>query len=405
MRGGFGPPSVPPRRVGKYNHGMPETIENARPAAARKPKTNAYPWYSPRFWHGMRLGDWLSLAARHRCRIHPIRWPMAFLVTPCTLFNTVMAGLQRARHGKRIRETPIEQPPIFIIGHWRSGTTHLHELMVLDERFGYPTTYQCMAPHHYLLTEWFFRAYANFLIPSKRPMDNMAAGWSHPQEDEFALMNLGAPSIYTRIAFPNEPPEYFNTLDIRELPAPLLARWTAALESFVRTLTFDQRKRIVLKSPPHTGRVAVLAKLFPGAKFIHIARSPYAIFPSTQKLWRSLDDVQGFQLPRHRDLDEFIFSALEAMYRGYEAQRAELAPGQLYEVRYEDLVRDPVGELRRIYETLGLGDFAPVEPRLEAYLQSQRSYVKNEHQLDPELKAEIRRRWAGYIERYGYADE
>jgi len=384
---------------------MSQTIEQATKSPPKKPKINAYPWYSPRFWHGMRLTDWLALVARHRARIHPLRWPMAALITPCAVFNSMMAGLQNARHGRQIRETRIEQPPVFIVGHWRSGTTHLHELMVLDERFGYPTTYECMTPHHYLLTEWFFSSYANFLIPNKRPMDNMAAGWNHPQEDEFALMNLGVASIYTRIAFPNETPEYMNTLDIRELPAAQLERWSAALKTFVQTLTYDKGKRIVLKSPPHTGRIEVLAKLFPGAKFIHIARNPYDIFPSTRRLWQSLDEVQGLQFPKNKQLDEFVFSAFETMYRGYEAQRSTLDPSQLYEVRYEDLVRDPVAEVQRIYSTLDLGDFEPVRTKLAAYVQGQKDYVKNRHQLEPAIKAEIRRRWSGYIERYGYGAE
>jgi hypothetical protein len=384
---------------------MSQTIEQAAQSPPKKPKINAYPWYSPRFWHGMRLTDWLALVVRHRARIHPLRWPMAALITPCSVFNSVMAGLQHARHGRKIRETEINEPPIFIVGHWRSGTTHLHELMVLDERFGYPTTYECMAPHHYLMTEWLFSNYANFLIPSKRPMDNMAAGWNHPQEDEFALMNLGVPSIYTRIAFPNEPPEYMNTLDIRDLPAEQLERWTTALKTFVQTLTYDKGKRIVLKSPPHTGRIEVLAKLFPGAKFIHIARNPYDVFPSTRRLWQSLDEVQGLQFPKNKHLDEFVFSAFETMYRGYEAQRQMLDPSQLYEVRYEDLVRDPVAEIQRIYNRLDLGDFEPVRDKLTAYVQGQKDYVKNRHQLEPEIKAEIRRRWSGYMERYGYAEE
>ncbi len=39
-------------------------------------------------------------------------------------------------------------------------------------------------------------------------MDNMAAGWNRPQEDEFAVLALGAPTPYSRMAFPNDPAEY-----------------------------------------------------------------------------------------------------------------------------------------------------------------------------------------------------
>jgi len=353
----------------------------------------------------MRFGDWFALCARHRFRIHPLRWAMAVLITPCSLFNTVASGINKLRFGKRIAATPIAEPPIFIIGHWRSGTTFLHELMVLDERFAYPTTYECMAPHHFLMTEWFFSSYAKFLLPKQRPMDNMAAGWGHPQEDEFALCNLGVPSIYTRIAFPNDPVEYASFLDMTDIPPDVLDRWCAALRTFVQTLTYSKQKQIVLKSPPHTGRVEVLSKLFPGAKFIHIARSPYSIFPSTRRLWQSLDDVQALQRPHNRNLDEFVFSALERMYNGYERQRQLLDDKHLYELRYEELVRDPVGEVARIYEALDLGDFEPVREKLAEYVRGQKDYAVNRHELEPEIKEEIRRRWAGYFERYGYGEE
>lgn len=328
---------------------------------------------------------------------------MAFLITQCTIFNSLMAWLQSAKHGAHIRATKIEQPPIFIIGHWRSGTTHLHELMVLDERFAYPTTYECYTPHHYLVTEWIIANYFGWLLPKQRPMDNMAAGWKHPQEDEFALCNLGVPSIYTRMAFPNDPPEYLNCLDMTDMSEVDLKRWCDALHLFVQTLTYDKQKQIILKSPPHTGRVEVLAKLFPGAKFIHIARDPHSVFPSTRRLWQSLDDVQGLQRPKHRGLDEFVFTAFERMYRGYFKQKTLVDPQNLYELRYEDLVRDPEGEVQKIYQTLGLGDFEQVRPKLAAYLQGQKDYTTNRHELEPEIKAEIASRWGEYMQRYGYA--
>ena len=77
----------------------------------------------------------------------------------------------------------------------------------------------------------------------------------------------------------------------------------------------------MMKSPPHTGRIEELARLFPGAKFIHIVRDPYTIFPSTRRLWVSLDWAQGLQHPHHHDLDEYVFSAFERMYRGFNRQR------------------------------------------------------------------------------------
>lgn len=363
---------------------------------------NTYPFWSPRFWHGMRLGDWSRLLWRNRFRINPIRMPMAAIITGCAGFNSTMALIQRGIYGRRIAATEVKQPPVFIIGHWRSGTTYLHELLVRDDRFAFPTTYECFVPHHFLITGRVLPSLVWFLMPPKRPMDNMSAGFGHPQEDEFALCTLGAPTPYLRMAFPNDPPPYNEMLDMEGVSNDDLRRFEQAMKYFLQVLTFSKQKRLVLKSPPHTGRIEVLARLFPGARFIHIVRDPYALFSSTMRLWKSLDPAQAFQIPRHAHLEEYVFTCFERMYRGFERQRSLLEPDQLCDVRYEDLVRDPLGETRLVYEKLDLGDFDAVRPKLEEYVKQQKNYRVNQHDLDPELARQVAERWAGYFERYGY---
>jgi hypothetical protein len=351
----------------------------------------------------MRPGPWWRLCWEHRFRIHPLRWPMAFLISVINPLNAMAGAAQRVRYGRQIDETQIKMPPVFIIGHWRSGTTYLHELMHLDQRFVSPTTYQCFAPHHFLLTEWLMLNLGGWLMPKQRPMDNVAAGWDRPQEDEFALLTLGAPTPYYRMAFPNDPPPYGEFLDMRGVSPADLARFEAAMTHFVKLLTFaSPGKRLLLKSPPHTGRIEVLSRLFPGAKFIHIARNPYSLFPSTTRLWHSLDEVQGLQFPKDVGLEEYVFDCLTRMYRGFEDQRQRLDAAAIYDLRYEDLVADPVGEVERIYETLGLGDYDGVRNAIAAFATRQRDYKTNKHELDEHLKAQIRQRWADYFERYAY---
>ena len=381
---------------------MTTALASPKPPKKVKQKANPYPFWSPRFWHGMRPSTWWKLCFDHGFRIHPIRWPMAFLIGLITPFHTVMGAFQSLIYGKRIREAKTEQPPVFIIGHWRSGTTFLHELMYLDPRFVSPTTYQCMAPHHFLLTQWWITTFFGWLMPKQRPMDNMAAGWGRPQEDEFALLTLGAPTPYVRMAFPNDPPPFMEFLDMQGCQPADLARFEQAMVHFVKLLACISPNRVLLKSPPHTGRIEVLSRLFPGAKFIHITRNPYSLFPSTVRLWQSLDEVQGLQMPRGKGLEDYVFECLTRMYRGFEDQRKRLDPASVYDLRYEDLVADPVGEVERLYKTLDLGDFEVVRKQIAAFVGTQKDYKTNKHELDEPLKAQIRERWAGYFERYGY---
>ena len=241
------------------------------------------------FWDGMNFSAWVRLVRKNRFRLAWQKWYMLPMVTAFSLFHSAYRAWQWVVVGWRIKKS-IDYPPLFILGHWRSGTTLLHELLVLDPRHTYPTTYECFAPSHFVITEWTATRLLGFLLPSRRPMDNMAAGWHRPQEDEFALCNLGLPSPYLTIAFPNEPPQDQEYWTLAHVPPGALERWKKVFLRFLQEINYRSRapKRIVLKSPPHTGRVKVLLEMFPDAKFVHIVRDPMVIFPSTVHLWKTL---------------------------------------------------------------------------------------------------------------------
>src|SRR5687768_14204774 len=109
----------------------------------------------PRFWHGMLFSGWVRLAVRNRFAVSLGRLPVALSVSCFSVGNSLLRLMQERVYGRKAANTPIKEPPVFIIGHWRSGTTLLHELLVLDKRHNFPTTYQCFAPGHFLVTEGF----------------------------------------------------------------------------------------------------------------------------------------------------------------------------------------------------------------------------------------------------------
>jgi hypothetical protein len=362
-----------------------------------------YPFYSPRFWHGMRPSGWWSLLRYGSFDIHPSRWPLALAVSFATFVNSGLTALQYLIYSRKLTKSELHNPPIFIIGHWRSGTTLLHELLVLDARLSSPSTYQCFAPHHFLVSAWFFRIFGRWLLPSRRPMDNMAAGWDRPQEDEFAIVNLGLPSPYRRIAFPNCPPPDLEYFDTESLSSEERTTWTRALDRFLRCVSYRTGRPLVVKSPTHTGRIATLAKAFPGAKFIHITRDPRSLFPSTVRLWKSLDEPQSLQNPTHQGLEEYVVDCLNRMYEPFHRDRDKIDPGHLIDVRYEDLIADPVAQLESIYSQLKLGDFDYVRDAMVHWAQTQhREYKTNQHKLPAEHESLIKSQWGDYFERYGY---
>lgn len=359
--------------------------------------------WAPRMWLGCGFGGWLRLLWRNRFAVHPSCWYIAVVDTCASLLHLTLGTAEQLIHGRRIARTEIRDAPIFIIGHWRTGTTFLHELLIRDQRHTYPTTYACMVPNHFLLTERLFTRLFGWAMPARRPMDRMTAGWERPQEDEFALCMLGAPSPYLTIAFPNHPPQHPDYLDLRGLSAAARARWKQTFLHFLKKLTCKAPRRLVLKSPPHTCRIAILRELFPDARFVHLVRDPYSVFPSTVHMWQTLYQAHGLQEPTFVGLHEHVFDTFLRLHERLEEDRHAIPPGRFFELRYEDLVRDPLGQLQSLYRELDLGNFETARPRVEEYLAEVADYQPNQYHLSPGLHDEITRRWGAVIRRYGYA--
>lgn len=364
---------------------------------------NPFPWYSPRFWHGMRCSTWLHSLARNKFLISLNKLPTAVSITAFSAGNSVAAAVDRAIYSRRIDQVELKEPPIFILGHWRAGTTFLHELLIRDPAHTYPTTYQCFAPHHFVLTDAWLTPWSSGLLPRRRPMDNMAAGWQRPQEDEFAMGNLGVPTPYLSMMYPKLGPVHEDYLDLRSLPEIARESWKQELLRFFRRITFRDERRIVVKSPPHTARVRTLLEMFPDAKFVHIVRDPYKLFLSTVNLWKSLNEVQRLHAIGDQSwIEDYVLRSHERMYSAFEEDRQLLCDRQLYELRYEDLVENPLDSLRDIYAELALGEFSRVESPVRQHLVDVKNYRSNRYELSDDLKFKVRERWAKYFERYEY---
>lgn len=374
---------------------QPET-----PSLSHKP-----PWWTPRIWLGATLPGWLRLLARNRFAVAWPFWYETTMTTVAAVFNSLLGLLQDLFYARRMARTEITEQPLFILGHWRSGTTLLHEFLALDSRHTFPTNYMCIAPAHFLLTERIARRWFRWVVPKQRAMDNMLLGWDRPQEDEFALCNLGVPSPYRTIAFPNHPPQDQEYLDLRQVSLTDREAWKRAFLKFIKQATLREPKRIVLKSPTHTSRVRTLLELFPDARFVHIVRDPYAIFPSTVHLWKSLYLTQGLQRPNFAGLRDQVFDTFVAMHERLDEDRTLVPQHRFYELRYEDLVADPIGKMAELYDKLALGEFDRLRPRLEAHLAEIGDYQPNRFPPDPALRAEITRRWGRQIREQGYSLE
>jgi hypothetical protein len=378
----------------------PAQLSPSRNAPVDKPKAREW---AAHMWDGCDFFAWMRILSHNRFSVHPAFWFIALVVTLLSFFHTFFRIVQEIVFGRAIRRTPMRTPPLIILGHWRTGTTLLHEMLIRDERHSYPTSYECFAPHHFLLSEPWITPWFRFLMPAHRPMDNMPAGFNHPQEDEFALCMLGIPSPYWAFAFPNHNPQNPAYFDLTGLPRRALNDWKKAFVGFLQRVHFkNPGKRLVLKSPPHTCRIPVLLDLFPDALFVHIVRDPKVVIPSTINLWKALSSTQGFQIPRFAGLEEIILDTYQKMYDRLEKTRHSIDPSRFYEIRYEDLIADPVVEMQKVYEHLGLGGFERYQPALESFWATQIGYKTNRYELSDDMRGRVARCCSAVIARFRY---
>jgi hypothetical protein len=193
--------------------------------------------FGPGLFAGITLGRWLGVLRENRFAVGRPYWGRAAAITAGSVPNTVVAAWENFVYGRKIRDTS-GAPPLFILGVWRSGTTHLHNLLAQDDRFTFPTTYQASFPHTFLTTERLSTRLFGFSLPAKRPMDNVKFGFAEPQEDEFALCPMTGRAGPMAWAFPQRAGHYGRYLTLRDASADEVAEWKSALLWLVRKLSF-----------------------------------------------------------------------------------------------------------------------------------------------------------------------
>ena len=187
------------------------------------------------------------------------------------------------------------------------------------------------------------------------------------------------------------------------MPDRELAAWQAGLKWFLQKLTWKYRRPLVLKSPTHTCRIRLLLQLFPDARFIHVHRHPYAVFLSTRRRLRLVAEYYRLQRAEAED-DQTFIRRYANMYERFFAERPLIPAGRYAEVAFEDLRRDPLGQLRQMYAKLGLPDFAEVEAPLRQHAASLSAYRKNRYAELPEtLRTRIGSAWRRSFDEWGYA--
>ena len=328
-----------------------------------------------------------------------------FLAALASLGRLPFGAVETALARRRLTQSPEPSPPpIFIVGHWRSGTTHLCNLLSLDPCFDYASPMDVGLPWEILgLTKWLSRP-LRAALPDGRFIDNVAVTPDSLQEDEIAIASMTTLSFYHGIYFPRRFAEtiargiFFDGCGGDEI-----AEWRDRFLLFNGKIASRRPgATLLVKNPVYTARIALLREMWPNARFIHIHRNPHIVFASTCRFYERLIEALALQDAKAPPIREVVLSTYDRMMERLKVDVEDLPDSQFVEVRYEDLEDSPLRVLEQIYDQLGLTGFQESEAAFRSYLRSLGPYVKNSYTFPEAAMVEVEERWATHLACWGY---
>ena len=300
------------------------------------------------------------------------------------LFSTGFL-IQRLLFSRKVSRISLkDDPPLFILGLWRTGTTHLHYLMASDQRFGYLKNHQAFTMNFSLLSLDRLNKILSIFVPGKRPQDAVKVTLDDPAEEEQPFSTMTTRSAIHSFFFPKNK-SYFTKYHLFEnITREEKDAWKKDYLFLLKNIAYYSKKnRLLLKNPHNTGRVRELLELFPDAKFIFIHRHPYTVFRSTKKLYNRMISSQMLQHCSQKEIEKCILDDNAKILQKYLRERVLIPDGHLIEIGFDDLESRPLETMERIYRELDLGGFEQARPYMENYLDSVKQYKRNKYRPLP----------------------
>ena len=249
---------------------------------------------------------------------------------------------------------------VFVMGFWRSGTTLLHELLAAGPGMAAPRTWQCMNPSGFRIA-----GAPTGQTAVRRPMDAVIVSALSPQEDEFALLARGAPSVYRAWLDPRRWQEVLPALEQDTWLALPESQWLDDWRRFLGWCMPEGTARLVVKSPNHLFRLKAMKRTWPRARFVWTLRDPVDTWQSNRKMWRAMTEMYALWDGDAEYLDRLLLKAMSE----YAAtlQWAAGTPDAIY-LDFGRLTTDTAAVLQELIPQLELGAWDSWRPRLEREL-------------------------------------
>ena len=196
--------------------------------------------------------------------------------------------LERAIYATQPRSNTTRTPPLFIVGYWRSGTTHLQNLLSKSENFGYVSPLATGLPWDLLGIVRLFESLLVRALPEDRYVDKVRVDPDSPQEDSIPLAIMGVHSYYHGLFFPKRFAHHFRRgVFFDDCTPEEIDRWRKTLIYFLEKVSIHQGgRRLLIKNPVYTNHIGRLREIWPDAKFIHI-------FHTGAEYFHAQDQVTG----------------------------------------------------------------------------------------------------------------
>jgi hypothetical protein len=270
--------------------------------------------------------------------------------------------------------------PLVIVGLPRSGTTLLHLLLACDPAAFAPKFWQLQQPApppSGTLDRGLRYARAGLMVSASRVMlPTLSAihplGPGQPEECIFLFRDLGNQAV----PFPAF--GYLRWLRGNGAGAVDYRDYRRHLQLLAAS---QPGRRLVLKSPFHLGHLDDLLTALPDALVVQTHRDPATALAS----WCSLAATIGRGTVASLDLGALGQSWLDFWADAAERAvfvRATADLRRFHDVHYDDLVADPLGEVRRLYAVAGLRVTPATQRRMERWLDRHHRRRRPRHRYD-----------------------
>jgi hypothetical protein len=338
---------------------------------------------------GMRLSRFIKLIMKNGMSLRP-----KYLVRFLFLFqNGIWASIfyrkEKSIYKNLIKKHKLPDDPIIIVGHWRTGSTFLHQLLALDPNFATSNVFQGSIPDSFLTSRKSYEPIMGRALKGTRPMDQVKLSMDEPLEDEYALFRLCSYSPLEGVIFPKQDGYFLNHFPGFLSEDEKLEQWKSALKYFYKKLTLNNNSRILIKNPFHSFRIKVLNEIFPNAKYIHIIRHPHKVVPSTIRMWDIVGSQNAMNTKWRKPTTGEVSDVLNKMILQIEKDFKGLSAEKHYELKFEDLEKNPINEIKAIYKHLNVQFSDEFEQQIIQFLNSVKGYKKNKYTIPESDKLEI----------------